>query len=187
LIGGYFTELNGNIRNRLVRLNSDGTEDSDFYNNLGTGFNNSISTITIQLDGKILISGTFKRFNRKNRKSLVRLNSDGTEDSAFYNNLGMSFNGTAYTIAVQLDGKILIGGNFTVFNGNIRKSLVRLNLNGTEDSAFYSNLGIDINYDNISALAVQQNGQILILFGGYFIEFNGNIRNRLVRLNPLFD
>ncbi|MCV5968609.1 delta-60 repeat domain-containing protein, partial [Lactococcus petauri] len=87
-VGGRFNDLNGNARYYLVRLNSDGTEDTSFYTNLGSGFNDSVNTIAIQTDEKILIGGSFTELNGNIRNRLVRLNADGTEDTGFYTNLG---------------------------------------------------------------------------------------------------
>lgn len=180
LIGGEFTGLNGNTRNYLVRLNSDGTEDTVFYTNLGTSFDATMRAIAIQSDGKILVGGQFTDLNGNTRNYLVRLNSDGTEDIAFYANLGTGFNDTVYNISVQSDGKILVGGYFLTLNGNTRNKLVRLNSNGTEDTAFYTNLGAGFNGTTLS-LSVQNNNRILV--GGSFSTFKGNSRKYIVRLN----
>jgi hypothetical protein len=91
VVGGQFTSFNGNTRNYLVRLNSDGTEDTSFYTNLGTGFNDVVAGVIIQSDGKIIILGEFTLFNGNTRYEIIRLNSDGTEDTSFYTNLGTGF------------------------------------------------------------------------------------------------
>ena len=194
LIGGAFTTLNGVTRNRLMRLNSDGTEDTAFYTNLGTAFNDTVESVAIQPDGKILIGGAFTTLNGVTRNSLVRLNSDGTENSAFYTNLGTAFTSTVVSVpsrivesvAIQSDGKILVGGAFNRLNGVTRNSLVRLNSDGTEDTAFYTNLGTGFSNgifstNGIFAITIQSDGKILI--GGAFQGLNGNTRQRLVRLN----
>jgi uncharacterized delta-60 repeat protein len=180
LVGGDFTTFNGNTRNRLVRLNEDDTEDTGFYTNLGTAFNNTINIINIQSDGKILAGGVFTTFNGNTRNRLVRLNSDGTEDTGFYTNLGTGFNGNINLIEIQIDGKILVGGGFTTFNGNTRNRLVRLNSDGTEDTGFYTNLGSGFNID-VNTIYIKTDGKILA--GGSFTTFNGNTRNRMVGLN----
>jgi uncharacterized delta-60 repeat protein len=180
LVGGFFTSLNGNTRNRLVRLNSDGTEDTSFYSNLGTGFNNAVTGIRVQSDGKILVGGSFIALNENTRNKLVRLNSNGTEDTGFYTNLDTGFNSTVYNTTIQSDGKILVGGTFTALNGNTRNRLVRLNSNGTEDTGFYTNL--DTGFSSaVTSTSIQSDGKILV--GGQFISLNGNTRNRLLRLN----
>ena len=180
LVAGHFTSLNGTARNRLVRLNSSGTIDSSFYTNLGTGFNNVIYTTEIQSDGKILVGGIFTALGGATRNRLVRLNSTGTEDTAFYTNLGTGFNGAVYTVEIQSDGKILVGGVFTILDGNTNNRLVRLNSTGTIDSSLYLGSGFNNSVYNIE---VQSDGKILA--GGIFTTFNGNTRNRLLRLSSI--
>ena len=180
LIGGDFTTLNGVTRNRMVRLNNDGVEDTSFYTNLGTAFNGSPNVIYTQSDGKIIVGGAFTIFNSNTRNYLIRLNEDGTEDTSFYTNLGTSSNANIQTVSIQSDGKILVGGAFTTFNSNTRNYLVRLNEDGTEDTSFYTNLGSGFNF-NINSIYIQSDGKILV--GGSFTTFNSNTRNYLVRLN----
>jgi uncharacterized delta-60 repeat protein len=180
IVGGDFTTFNGNTRNRLVRLNADGTEDTAFYTNLGTGFNNEVWNVTLQSDGKILASGAFTSLNGTTRNGLVRLNSDGTVDTAFYTNLGTGFGSTVRPTVQQSDGKIIVGGDFTSFNSNTRNRLVRLNSDGTEDTAFYTNLGTGFS-GTVWTLALESDGKIIA--PGGFSTFNDNTRNSLVRLN----
>ena len=45
----------------------------------------------------------------------LRLNSNGTVDSTF--NIGGGFNGDVYSIQIESDGNILVGGNFTTYDG----------------------------------------------------------------------
>jgi uncharacterized delta-60 repeat protein len=181
LVGGFFNSFNSNTRNYLVRLNEDGTEDTAFYTNLGAAFNSIVLSIHVQADGKILVGGDFTSFNSNTRIGLVRLNQDGTEDTAFYTNLGGSFFGSVETIMTQPDGKILVGGAFTSFNSNTRNYLVRLNEDGTEDTAFYTNMGTAFN-SSIAKLVLQADGKILV--GGAFTSFNSTSAGRFLRLNP---
>ena len=195
IVGGSFNDYNGNGRNRLIRIYSSGMEDTTFYSNLTSvgntsGFGNDVYTTAIQSDGKILVGGRFTSLNGIGRNYLVRLNSDGTEDTTFYSNListgdNSGFNGEVNTIAIQSDGKILVGGIFSQLNGNTRNYLVRLNSDGTEDTTFYTNLiltgdnsGIK---SNIKTITIQSDVKILV--GGEFTTLNGNTRNYLVRLN----
>ena len=181
LVGGGFAYLNDNLRNYFVRLNSDGTEDADFITNLGDGFDSEVDIITVQNDGKILVGGAFSNLNNNPRPVMVRLNSDGTEDVDFDNNLGDGFNDTPIAIQEQDDGKILIGGYFSTLDNNPRTLLVRLNADGTEDTDFYTNLGTGFVGSFVSSVLLQDDGKILV--GGNFTNFNGNVRNRLIRLN----
>jgi len=183
LAGGSYISFGGNTRNKLVRLNSDGTEDTAFYTNLGTGFSGSVYEISTQSDGKILVGGTFTTLDIDTRNKLVRLNSDGTEDAAFYTNLGTGFDDMIYTASIKSDGKILIGGYFTTLDGNTRNRLMRLNSDGTEDTSFYTNLGTGF---DAAILSLNNEYDDNILVGGHFIDLDGNTRNYLVRLDGDF-
>jgi uncharacterized delta-60 repeat protein len=186
VLGGEFTSFNGAPTNRIVRLNPNGTRDTDFSANVGAAFNNSsdlILSIAIQSDGKIVIGGYFTGFNGAPVNRIVRLNSDGTRDTAFSANVGAGFNSIADSveaIAVQSDGKIVIGGEFTAFNGAPVSRIVRLNTDGTRDTTFTTNTGTAFN-NFVNAIAIQSDGKIVL--GGEFTSFNGVTVNRIVRLN----
>ena len=180
LVGGAFTTLNAVTRNRLVRLNSDGTLDTSFSTNLGTGFNGAVNSIALQSDGKIVVGGGFSTLDVATRIRLVRLNSDGTEDTSFYTNLGSGFNDQVYSVAIQSDGRILVGGLFTTLNAVTRNRFLRLNSDGTVDTTFYTNLGSGFT-NLVYSVAIQSDGKILV--GGFFSQLNGNQRWYIVRLN----
>ena len=186
LVGGTFSQHNGVTRNRLVRLNSDGTEDTAFYSNLGSGFDTTaghyVNIVKQQTDNKILVGGSFTSLNGITRNYLVRLNLNGTVDTAFYTNLGSAFNAQIEGITIQSDGKILVAGDFTTFKGNTRNRLVRLNSDGTEDTVFYGNLGTAFN-NYVQCTTIQADSTILV--GGGFTSVNGVTRNRICQLSAL--
>jgi uncharacterized delta-60 repeat protein/uncharacterized repeat protein (TIGR01451 family) len=174
ILGGSFTSYNGTARNRIARLNVDGTLDASF--NPGTGANNSVKSITIQPDGKIIIGGEFTSFNGTTRNFIARLNADGSLDGTF--NPGTGANSTVQTTAIQSDGKIIIGGWFTTFNGITNKYIARLNSSGSLDAAFNPGTGGN---NAVITITLQSNGKILI--GGHFVSINGINRNKIARLN----
>lgn len=182
LIGGGFTTFKGSFtRNKIIRLNPDGTEDSAFYANLGSAFNGTVNALAWQSDGRILVGGAFTTLNGVTRNNLVRLNGDGTVDTAFYTNLGSAFNGNVENITIQnSDGKILVGGSFTTFNGVTRSYLIRLNPDGTLDTTFSTNLGTGFN-NNVICMAVQTSGRIIVV--GAFTAVNGVTRNKICQLD----
>ncbi|WP_163409217.1 T9SS type A sorting domain-containing protein [Flavobacterium ajazii] len=165
LIGGRFGNYNGVARNGIARLNSDGTLDTTF--NIGTGVNNSIYSIAVQTDGKILISGLFTSFNGITRNRFARLNSDGTIDTAF--DPGAGPDNVIYSIVTQTDGKIIIAGNFKNYKGTPKQCITRLNTDGTIDTTFF-NVGISIEW-NIDVVKIQSDGKLLI--SGTFVGFTG--------------
>jgi uncharacterized delta-60 repeat protein len=164
LVGGQFTTLAGQLRNNLGRLNPDGTLDVDFNPGVEGGFSASVSSLQIQADGKILVGGTFSTLGGQPRSGLGRLNMDGTVDGAFAPAITGS-SSSVYALALQADGKILLGGYFSQVAGSARTNLARLNANGTLDTAF--NRGID---GSVACLALQANGSILV--GGSFTLLN---------------
>lgn len=174
VFGGDFTNFSGVACGRIARLNSDGRLDATFQP--GTGADSEVKAIKIQADGKILVGGAFGKFNGVSRVSIARLNSDGTLDSTFNPGGGALF--WVNAIALQPDGKILIGGPFTTFNGVARKGVARLLSNGTLDTTFNPGTGAN---NWVNAIAVQADGKIVI--GGIFTNFNGAPANHLARLN----
>ncbi|MDY0090841.1 MAG: T9SS type A sorting domain-containing protein [Flavobacteriaceae bacterium] len=188
LVGGQFTSYNGTTQNKIARLNSDGTLDTSFSS--GSGFNSttsaSIATIALQPDGKILAGGNFKSYNEGNRRGIVRLNEDGTLDTSF--NIGTGFNDVVNIITLQPDGKILVGGNFTSYNGTTQNRIARLNSDGTLDTSFNTGTGLESYYADssnqpkVGAITLQPDGKILV--GGlYFAKYNGSTIPGFVRLN----
>ncbi|OFX65411.1 MAG: hypothetical protein A2X15_00340 [Bacteroidetes bacterium GWB2_32_14] len=175
IIGGDFTSFNGTAINRIARLNTDGTLDTTF--NIGTGANNIVRTITIQSDGKIMIGGQFTSYNDTTINRIARLNADGTLDTTFNTGTGVS-NNTVATTAIQSDGKIIIGGYFTSYNGTARNNIARLNADGTLDTTFNPGTGTS---SYVFSIAMQSDGKIII--GGSFSSYNGTLRNRIARLN----
>jgi len=176
LIGGNFTTYNGISRNRVARLNADGTLDSSF--NPGTGANGTVLDIALQSDGKILIGGAFGTYNGAVLNRLARLNIDGSLDSTFY--VGAGADSTVYTIAPQRDGKILIGGFFANYNGTNSNRLARINADGSLDNTFVSGF-INNPIYNVREILIQASGRVII--GGVFDSYNGITRNSLLQLS----
>tara|TARA_R110000737_G_scaffold87376_1_gene120031 strand:- start:56 stop:1048 length:993 start_codon:yes stop_codon:yes gene_type:complete len=165
------TTFKGNTRRYIVRLNANGTEDTAFYSNLGTGYNSQPTEIKLQSDGKILTGGSFTSLNGNTRNYLTRLNSSGTEDTTFYSNLGTGFNGYPRIFIVQSSGRIIVGGNFTDVNGTTVSGLVALYSTGGIDTTFMTNFGSGVNSGYIEGMAEQSDGSIII--SGNFYAING--------------
>ncbi|HKQ36617.1 MAG TPA: Calx-beta domain-containing protein [Verrucomicrobiae bacterium] len=172
VFGGQFTSVNGVGLNRVGRLNLDGSVDPSF--NPGLGANQDVLAIATQSDGKILIGGAFSSVDTTFRSRIARLNANGSLDTTFAQ--GSGANGIVRAIAVQADGRILIGGDFTSVNGSSRSRLARLNADGSTDFSFTANANGPVN-----AIAVQANGRIVI--GGGFTLVGGFFRSSIARLN----
>ena len=132
-------------------------------------------SLAVQADGKILVGGTFTNLAGNTRNYIGQLHADGTLDTTFNPGAGGGY-GAVSSLALQADGKILVGGNFTTLAGQTRSYIGRLNSGGTLDTTF--NPGAS---DYVSSLAVQADGKILV--GGGFTTLGGQPRNRIGRLN----
>jgi len=155
VLGGDFDSVNGTARNRIARIKANGSFDTAF--NPGSGFDNNVRVIAAQADGRLIVGGLFERFNGATRKKIARLNTDGTLDTSF--DPGTGVDGEISSLAIQKDGKIIIGGNFETFNGTSREGIARLNINGTLDTSFKAAPGA---HQWVSALALLPDGRILV-------------------------
>lgn len=109
ICAGQFNGYNGDSVNRICKLNLDGTIDSTFATNIGTGFNNIVYGADVQSDGKIVCVGEFTSFNGTLTRYVARINSDGTLDTTFATNVGNAFGQRRPSfVKIQPDGKILI-------------------------------------------------------------------------------
>src|SRR5215831_6358152 len=97
---------------------------------------------------------------------------DGAVDTGFMSGSGTDSSGMAAVI--QSDDKILIGGNFTEYNGTPVSQIVRLNNDGTLDTSFATGKGTNA---MVTSIAVRPNGKIII--GGEFTKYNGVAVNRI--------
>lgn len=137
-------------------------------------FSSTVKAIVPLADGKVLIAGNM---NSGITGHIARLNADASVDPTF--NKGTGFNGEVRALAVDSNGKILAGGDFTSYNSTPCNRLVRLNADGTVDSVFVAAMGTGANA-RVNAIAIETGGKILV--GGSFTTFAGGTMEGLVRL-----
>ncbi len=154
-------ETNSYFTKGILRLNSDGSTDATW--NGGTSANDTVSQIVVQPDGKILIAGYFTKYNGTDRYRFARLNADGSLDLTFKVSLPNGKN--ISSIAVQPDGKILIGGNFKSYYGTDIDSIARLNSDGSIDTTF-SSVNLASSTGSVNSIILGADGKIYI--GGLF-------------------
>jgi uncharacterized delta-60 repeat protein len=191
LLGGLFTTLQPNgapyptTRNGIARVNANGTLDTGFDPNS----NSSISSIAVQADGKVLLGGFFTTLQPNDaltpttRNRIARVNADATLDTGFDPNA----NDGVASVALQADGKIILGGSFTTLqpNGAVmpteRRRVARVNADGTLDSAFDPKAN-----DQVFGVAIQADGRVLLNGNFTTLQPNGaappTIRNYFARL-----
>ncbi len=175
MIAGDFDRYNGKQVGRVTRVNTNGKVD-DSFNPLGAGASGTIRALALQPDGKILIAGSFTSYNGVAVPNIARLNADGSLDGSFAPAPGP--NSTITCMALQPDGRILIAGPFTTYDGFSKIRIARVLADGTVDFSFSGNTGPNV---GINTIALQPDGKIII--GGTFTSFSGAQRNRIARLN----
>jgi uncharacterized delta-60 repeat protein len=155
LLSGDFSSINGLNKPTIARLNLDGSVDTTFSRPT-TGTNPRV--ILVQPDGKILGASS----------TITRLHPDGSLDASF-NASSVSPN-SVNAMAMQADGKILIGGSLT-------RCLARLNPDGSQDLSFDVGTGFN---GIVKAIRIQSDGKILV--GGSFSTYNELTAKYIVRL-----
>ena len=181
VVVGFFTEINGINRMKVALLNSDGTLDPDFI--VDSGVNGAVYATAVQGDGKVFVGGQLNLIRQPHWAlwNLARLNADGSLDNTFELADGVGSNGIR-CMALQPDGKLLIGGPFYWVNSSDRTSIARLNTDGTVDLSFYAGtVESTSSYPSVESLVLQPNGKVVV--GGTFTNINGFGRNRIARSN----
>lgn len=174
VLGGEFTQFSGQPQPRIVRLNTDGSLDAGF--DPGTGADAAIKAVALQADGKLLVGGDFTHFDGQVSNRIARLNADGSLDTGF--NPGTGADGAVNALAVQVDSKVLIGGDFITINHSIRPRITRLNADGSLDADFNTGSGPNA---GVHSIVLQPDGKVLI--GGVFVGVDGVVRERIAQLN----
>lgn len=178
LLGGAFSTYSGSSVGNIVRVNTNGTRDTTFIS--GVGFTGAVNDMRVQSDGKIIAVGAFTAYSGSTRNRIVRLNTDGTYDTTF--NIGTGLNNTANCVAIQSDGKIVVGGStITQYSGSlIGTGSLRINTNGTLDTTYSTGAGFLTNF-TVYSIDIQSDGKIVVGHGA--TTYSGSAVTRLTRLN----
>ena len=178
VIAGDFTTLNGVARNRIARLNANGSPDAAFSTANGAGADAMVVGVVQQGDGKLVVVGNFTTLNALARVRYGRLNTDGSVDTVFLTGTGA--NVVVNSAALQTDGNILLAGNFTTVSTQARNFIARLSgADGSVEAVGTFNAGTGPN-TFVNAVALQTDGKILL--GGSFASVAGTGRVGVARL-----
>ncbi len=182
LIGGKFASVAGVRRLCVARLLPDGSLDPSFNGGAVVG---EVYALALQPDGKVILGGSLTSINGIRRLGIARLNSDGTLDAGFDPGSGAAISatvgGSVLAVCLQSDSGIVIGGNFTTFNGVPRARIARLLPNGALDTSFDPGSGLTGGNQRVAALGIEPGGKIYA--GGSFSMANGSPRRNLVRFD----
>ncbi|UOQ76743.1 T9SS type A sorting domain-containing protein [Hymenobacter sp. 5516J-16] len=178
VVGGVFTEINGVPANNLARLLPDGTVDAAFT--AASAANGPVMALALQTDGKIVVGGSFSSLSGGARVAIGRLLPTGTLDTPFAPP-SVALNGatpTVYSLAVQPDGRVLLGGYFNVRGTNTTQLLDRLDgASGQPDANFRPYQAANT---GVYSLLLLPNGKIVV--GGS--AFSYQLGTLLTQLHP---
>jgi uncharacterized delta-60 repeat protein len=177
LIGGNCRVVNGVVRGRVARLNSNGTLDLSF--DPGAGVEANVYAVTADSSGSVYIGGAFQTFNGLSQRRLAKLTPAGALDPTFQ--LGTGTNGAVYSmIPPDAAGRIVIAGEFTLYQGTAHR-IARLNATtGALDTAFTPGASAGFN-QTVRSVALTPDGKYYA--GGFFTSFNGQPRSKVARIN----
>jgi len=180
----YATTGNNDSIRHIARLNADCSVDPNFLT--GLGFNAPVTDILRQPDGKLVVAGLFTSYDGTACNRLIRLNPNGTADTAFVSAYGAGPDAAVKALAIETSGKLLVSGEFSNFAGQPARKIVRLLTTGARDTLSPVNVDPVVStiywIDSVAALA---DGKIVIggqLWQNYDGAVNG-YRAGLVRLH----
>jgi uncharacterized delta-60 repeat protein len=188
LIGGFRTtticgpeNCRAIDRHFVARLHPDGRYDDTFrIGQVGTLPAAFIRSLIVQPDGRVLVAGYFTAIDGQARPGVARLHPDGSIDASFVPGLPVANETVATTsLALQPDGRILIGRDIIESEQIVRYDIARLNPDGSSDASFNAGAGVN---GSVHSIAVQPDGKLII--AGDFTSVGGVDHYRVVRLHP---
>ena len=143
MVGAFTGTYQGFSRQRILRINMGGLS-------VDTSFDAGVIGAGVQgfhenADGSYYFTGLFTTFNNVTTNRICKTNSTGTLDAGF--NIGTGLNSQGTRIGTQSDGKVIVSGNFTTYNGTSVRPLIRINTDGTLDATFTAPTGFTQAYD----------------------------------------
>jgi hypothetical protein len=173
VIGGRFSNVNGQPRQNLARLNSDGSLDASFLAGGSNGVDGTVFALAHDKQGNILVGGNFNAVQDASRRNFVRLQPNGQLDTSFAN--GQSPNGAVHAISLSPKGNIFIGGKFDMVGQAVRHNLAEFGADGTlSDPSNFADTGAG----NVLSLAALGHG--VVVAGGQFEVAGQSAKNVLL-------
>ena len=178
-VSGWFDDLNNVSASNMTMLTNSGSP--VWMYKVGTGLiDYRAYTMHVDANQNIFVGGDFTTYNGSFRNDITKLDRYGHIDYSF--KPGTGFNGSVMDIVTQPDGKVIVCGQFSSYNGTNVQNIVRLNPNGTIDNSFNAGTGFTGYSANVLALGIQSDGKIIV--AGDFGLYNGTSVSRIVRLLP---
>jgi hypothetical protein len=190
IVGGAFIFYDGSECSNIIKLRPDGTIDPTFYENMGAGcLGGSVQAIAVDASANIIVGGDFTSYAATPCNRIIKLRLDGTIDPTFYENMGAGFQhigfaSTVQAIAVDASANIIVGGDFTFYDGSGCSSIIKLRPDGTIDPIFYENMDLGMGGSNPLVYAIAVDASANIIVGGNFTSYDGLGCSDIIKLRP---
>jgi uncharacterized delta-60 repeat protein len=196
LIVSSFTDYDETAITGIIKVNSDGSLNSDFNVPLSDNSQNgNIQSITVQEDGKIYITGVMKEFAGKNLPAgMIRLNQDGSIDDSFNVNIAGNFTNSVRSLTLDGNGNIYGVGDVPENNLVIQK-VFSLNADGTINQTFEpAKMVLKSYYNQFCKIILNSDGESFNLISGHrlandvnrFGFVNIDLSGQVTEFNPAF-
>jgi uncharacterized delta-60 repeat protein len=181
ILAGSFLTYDGAPRRCLVRINANGSVDSSF--SVGQGTDGYIGTLALAPSGHLWIGGEFYSYNSNASWAIARINPNGTPAS--FSGTGTWEGGWVLPVsalAVQPNGRALVGGYFDLYNWTSVSGFLRVMTNGAIDTTFASTLTTSSSwtYPGVGRIVISADGRAVV--SGAFDTYNSHARNGLARI-----
>lgn len=174
LVGGNFLSVDSLPYAHLARLHSNGQLDTTF--NTKNALSGTVVTIVVQPDGKAVIGGSFTSYFGVNGYRVARVNTNGSVDSTFNPGIGGA-GSNVEALGLLQDGRMMIGGQFTFYNGSTLGYVTRTSTDGTIDFSFLQNPGA-----NLPIYAIKMDNDSSFWIGGNFTTYQGLPAARIAKI-----
>lgn len=168
LVGGSFSQISSVAVKNLALFSGDGSVSSTFLPNP----NGTVYATQVLSDGRFIIGGAFTQVTSSGaavtRNRIARFTATNALDTSFNPNA----DDEVHALALQADGKLLIGGKFKNIGGTARSYLARVDTSGAIDGSFTASVTGDV-----TGILVQADQKIVVLAAG------SGVRNVVSRLN----
>lgn len=169
--GGLFTQIDGQVRVGLARLDEDSAA-TGFP--IDTELNGQVFALARNPDGSIIVGGNFERANSQPRRNILRLQANGTLDPTW----SPSANGVVDEVAVDGVGNVYASGQFTIIGGQTRQYIAKLTSNGAADASW--NPFVD---GYVRKIIIDNIGDVYV--GGWFTTIGGQARANIAKLSGM--
>jgi uncharacterized delta-60 repeat protein len=195
ILGGDFSGAGPDGYTSLLRVLPTGEIDPGFTLATFSHYNpyyvslSTVEAVAVQADGKILAAGQFATVAGQSRQNIVRFLADGSVDPAFQGPPVLpppmppaqfpNFSSYFVALALQPDGRMIVGGAFTNVGGVQANNLARLNPDGSLDAAFSSPLSAS---QTVTAIALQPDGKLIVAVSRFNLIYQDEAPSSVLRL-----